>query len=251
MPESLWGQSLTLEMALGFLPTARVITDGSYVVRCLVHDDKVESLQLMAGPTGKLRVRCHAGCDGTAVHRAIWALVRKQYQHQKAEAAKWTDGILRDWYVPVAPHARGQQQTRLACGGTFRLRAVVLAWMANGERLGVICTDCIPPEYRANFEARVAAAKRGPMTPLHQHERTTDDDMAAHSDHRGVDDHAASLDHHRQARRTLGRPARYPRAGQTRGRAGTLRKRPCADDDDQVRPNGDAVCVPRCVLTGP
>jgi putative DNA primase/helicase len=48
-------------------------TGGGWIARCPAHDDRTPSLSIRASDEGHVLVRCHAGCDQTAVINALKA----------------------------------------------------------------------------------------------------------------------------------------------------------------------------------
>jgi putative DNA primase/helicase len=55
------------QLLLNSLSKPRRLPDGSYQARCIAHDDRSPSLNVKLSRTGKLLIKCYAGCSADAV----------------------------------------------------------------------------------------------------------------------------------------------------------------------------------------
>src|SRR5262245_59482385 len=74
-----------LETLLAKLPDARKVGEG-WSAKCPAHDDEKASLCFAQGDDGKILVKCHAGCDTSAVVAKLGLTMRDLFPSDNGKA---------------------------------------------------------------------------------------------------------------------------------------------------------------------
>ena len=80
-------EPLTLEQIIHYFPEREPQADGSYKVRCLLHDDSTPSLHL-SEKNGKLVAHCFGGCNQQDVWRALLELAGRSRPASRGRNAR-------------------------------------------------------------------------------------------------------------------------------------------------------------------